>query len=252
MARLVALGNDTTVTGRLSLRTQLRNLCNIQNSTFFPNAELNEYLNQELPQVHERLVSSYGDKYFYKTQTLTLVGGQQLYPMAVDVGWLWRVELKVFSGDNFHWVDVLRIDSAKKNVINNYPMGTNTNLTTPLRYELQGGDPGNQSAVGAYSLFFVPYPYISGQVIQYSYAPACPVLVADSDVYDFIDGWENACVYGAAAKVRIKQKLDPSGFFELQMKELSRIAEMSERDTSYAEQEHDFEAERGGGPGGYN
>jgi hypothetical protein len=255
MARQVALSSDTAITGRLSLITQLRNLCNIQNSTFFSTAELTEIINQELPQVHEHLVGSYGDKYFYKEQTFNLVAAQQLYPLATDYGWLWRVQVQYQVNSGYQWVDVPRIDSVKLNLINNYPVNFPSQLKTPLQYEPRGSDPAAQSAggstVGVTNLFFVPYQYIGTQPIKVAYAPCCPVLIAATDTYDFIDGWENALIYGAAAKVMIKKSRDPSGFYQLQADQLARIDAMAERDAGYAEQEHDFEGQRYGNSGIY-
>jgi hypothetical protein len=249
MGRLCALSNDTTVTGRLSLVTQIRNLADIQNTTFFSLSELTEIVNQELPEVHEGLVRAYSSRYFFKQQTFSLIGGQQDYPLSTDYGWLFRVEVQLQLSDGFHWVDVLRYDEAQENVINNYPIGFPTVLRTPLRYNLRGTDPAQTGTPGSQNIHFVPYPYIGGQSIRVSYAPYCPVLINPSDVYDFIDGWESIVRYGGAAAVNMKQNLDPSTWLGLKQQQLERLSAMAERDVTMSEQVHDVEAERYGSSG---
>lgn len=251
MGRPVALSNDSTVTGRLSLVTQVRNQCDIQNSNFFSAAELAEIINQELPEVHDELISAYGSRYSYKSIIFNLLSGIQDYDLytagATDFYRLWRVETLSTTAST-RWIDVPRYDEALENVINNWPIGFPTPVSTPLRYNLRGGDPAIASAVvGHEFIHFVPLPYLGGQQVRVSYAPICPVLVNAADTYDFIDGWETIVKYGACEQVSLKQNLreDAAYYAAKKQAQIERLRSFSERDVTQAEQVHDVEGEMG-------
>lgn len=200
-----------------SLKEQARQRADMVNSKFFTESELNNYVNQSIKELYDKLINA-GEFYYMQSQTLSVIGGTDTYALPSIAG-----------GDDFDFYKLLGVDlvvDAQGNAVTLRPFQfdqRNAYLFTPtwnivglsyLRYMVQGD-----------SLKLVPMPS-SPQQLRVWYAPAFIDLVNDADTFQGVNGWEEYVIVDVAMKMLAKEESDVSVFAAQKMAISQRIEEM--------------------------
>jgi hypothetical protein len=185
MARLVTL---------LSLRTQAQQRADMVNSTFLTPTEWNTNINNSATDLYDILTRTFED-YNIKQAQLSLSGGQFLFPLPTDFYKLSTVD-EVIGGSII------------------------TDGTTGVMYVT-----GQAVSVKPYNVqnrnsYVVPR---SSSSVLLGYVPTMTPLVADSDTFDGINGWEEYIIIDSAIKAAIKEEGDISELNSQKSAVLDRI-----------------------------
>jgi hypothetical protein len=175
------------------------------NSRFISDSELNSYINASLAELYDLLIQTRGEDYYVSgPETIQLVPGTSTYPLEVDFLKLLGVDCVLSN------TQAVSLKAFKWQERNRFREPFYSSSYFNLMYQIRGND-----------LVLVPTPN-NGQTLQYWYIPRCPVLAADGDTFDGINGWEEYVIIDAAIKMRVKEE---SGVQEL----LIAKQEMKER-----------------------
>jgi len=168
----------------------IRQRTNQEASTFVTDAELTEYLNQEIAELYGRIVQAQGPVHYRSSSSVSVVSGTALYNLPSDFWQLQGVEatiggvtgrLRPFMPTEHPWL----------------ANGGTYAWVTPVRYRLQ-----------ANQIEFLPATQSFTATLYYTAAP--PRLVSGTDTFDGFAGYEVAAIYGACATVLQKEESDPS------------------------------------------
>lgn len=205
------------------LIADVRQRTNQENSTFVTDAEITEYLNQEIADLYTRIVQAQGPEHYRASSSLSVVSGTALYPLPADFWQLQAVEATL-GGITGRLRPFMQSEHAR--LQNAQPFG----WYSPIRYRLQANNieilPATQTF--AATLFYTPAP---------------PRLVNPGDLFDGFAGYEVAAIYGACATVLQKEESDP-GFYLAQRERIyARVASLAaQRDANEPERIQDVTA----------
>ncbi len=204
-----------------SLILDCRQRANMENSTFCTDAEITEYLNQEIAELWARLVQGEGHPHYRASQAYTVTASTNVQGIP---GTFWRVQevTALIGGWNGALTPFMAQERAR--LIN---VGTLNNSTCAPQYRIQAGNieflPTTQDFTA--TLFFTPCQ---------------PRLVAGSDVFDGFNGYEMACIHGTVATMRAKQDEDASFYLGQKERILNLIDSLAgQRDASAPERVQD-------------
>lgn len=209
----------------LDLRTRAKTRADMTGSAFLSDTEWHELINQSLAGYYDLLVNAQVAP--VKTTTITGVDGTVSYALPADF---------------YVVVNVARLD-ATGNVIAELERYDLANLATQMMtgdkdypdYRVQGATFGS----AAPALALAPSP-TTGLIVQVTYVPVSPVLVADGDVMDGINGWEEYVVCDAAAKAVEKEEGDSRALLGRVAAAEARIqAQLPQRDQFKSQQIRD-------------
>lgn len=202
--------------------SDIRQRTNQENSTFVTDAELTEYLNQELAELHGRLVYTQGQPLLRSEYPITVTAGTATYPLAADFLSVQEVMATINGSSGF-----LRPFMASEH---GYLSSTGAALPyMPVMYRVQGDN-----------IEFRPATQSFAATVYYT--PACPRLVNPGDPFDGFNGWEMAAIAGACAQVMAKEESDPSFFFNIKQGWIQQIEKLAaHRDMSNPERVQDVE-----------
>ncbi len=202
----------------------VRQRTNQENGTFVTDAELTEYLNQELAELWTRLVLNQGQPHYRSSTTVAVVPPTALYPLPAD---FWTLQ------------EVTATVGGITGTLQPFMVSERGALTSeglyatwgPARYRIQAGNIEFQPAVEAFSATIY-------------YSPSQPRLASGADVFDGYNGYEAAAIYGACATVLAKEESDP-GFYLGQKQAIYRTidAASAHRDMSSPERVQDVSEE---------
>jgi hypothetical protein len=172
------------------MRSDVRLRADLVGNQFVSDSELNEYINQSLAELYDRLVGARGQEYYAKEQTITTTG----------------VEGYALPADHYTTLYVELDDGGTR-----YRLGS---YSFHQRAALIGSSATNPGRPVAFrilesNLTLLPAP-TAGYTVRHWYAPACPRLVLDADSFDGVDGWEEYAIWRAVAYVQQKEQLDVS------------------------------------------
>lgn len=201
MARTVTL---TTLQGRVLQRA---NLQVASSAALYTTPELTDNINEGIAELYQEITSVDSQTFYLESATFTTTSGTDTYAIGagkpVNVTDFFKLRgVDIMFGQNivntarpFMWAER-----------NRYKWLPGWIYTTPVAYRMVGSGgvgAGSLPIIGALKL--IPSP--PGQfTITVWYVPTPPVLVAGSDAFDGIDGFEEAVVCSAAAKMLIKQR----------------------------------------------
>lgn len=178
------------------LRLQAQERADMVNSQFVSTTEWNRLITQSCKALYDMLITAYESEYYLQnTFTWTLDGSDQLYPLPADFYKSFLVEVALNPGDPNSWVTLRRYQRIQQNLFN-YPNVFSMYGVTNLRYRFTGNN-----------IQFVPISQ-AGNTVRCWYAPRPRSLVADTDIFDGISGWEDYAIVRAAIKARIKEESD--------------------------------------------
>jgi hypothetical protein len=145
------------------LRTASRQRADMVNSTFVSDDELNSYINASYFELYDLLVQKYGNDYYVKEYSFSLVGNQSRYDLPEDFYKLLGVDLQISAGPD-GYVSLRPFMLAERNRYSTANVQTWIGVTN-LRYRLSGN-----------KLWFTPSPQ-TGQTIRIWYIPRLADLV---------------------------------------------------------------------------
>jgi hypothetical protein len=187
MARSVSL---------VTLRTRIYRRADLVGATSrFPTSEVDEEINESIAALLRKLAKGRGHDFYEKEQSITTVAGQSLYQMADDFLELISVEFEAGGGDIVYVEPFSRADRPELRSTNPGWSGQ------VFRYRIRGKVAVNAGASESPdNIEFLPVPQ-SGRVVKLYYVPAPGKLVADTDIFDGIAGFEEWVVLDVAAKL---------------------------------------------------
>ena len=199
-----------------NLIADVRQRTNQENSTFVTDAEITEYLNQELAELHGRLTMVAGHPYFRSSQAYPVTAGTSLYALPAD---FWQVQE----------VDAY-LDGIRR-TLQPFMAGERAGLSNTNVYFF----PSSPSyRVQAGNIEFLPADRTYTATLYY--VRSSPRLSAGADTFDGFNGYEVAAIYGTCATILQKEEADPNFYLGLRQAQYRRIdAEAAHRDASNPE-----------------
>lgn len=177
------------------MRDRVRFLGDFVNSRKFTDAIIDREVNSAVEDTWNVLVSARPD--YYTTEQLpSTVAGADSVALAADFFRLRKVEI----ADGTRWIHLKRIEL---NETHRY----STSQARPTRYRLQGS---------TLKLYRTPDRAYSLRVF---YIPSKANMVADGDIFDGINGFEEHAVVGAVMKLKLREQMPAGEWFS----ELSRL-----------------------------
>ena len=185
----------------------VRQRTNQENSTFVTDAELTEYLNQELAELWTRLVLSQGQPHYRSTATIPVTAGTATYTIATYATDFWTLQEMTATKDGvtMPMVPFMPIEHAGLMSASLYP------TLHPVKYRIQGSliefRPATESFTA--TMYYTPYQ---------------PRLTTGTDTFDGFNGFEMCAIAGVCATVMAKEDSDPS-FYMGQKQRFYEVAE---------------------------
>lgn len=179
-----------------------------QANAFVTDAWLTKRLNRNLRLVYAMLVKARGSGYYRSETTFSTVAGTQLYALPAAFMEALDVRLEPSSTDKFSLVEaqdseVAGLESATQ--------------SWPSRYQLRADN---------IALLPTPSAIVSVRLV---YVPAFVPLVADTDTFDGVCGFEEAAVWRTVAEMLSKDSAD-TAFALLRIQEWDRhIGDMAQK-----------------------
>lgn len=197
------------------LRTRARRRADMENSTFVTDAEIQDYLNSSISELHDYMVKSYED-YFVSEQTYNAplaTGGANLpddFYKALGVDY-----------ESGGITSTLKAYSFTERNVYNTPYAVIDRLAEPM-YKIEGTKikliPGNSQS-GTITLYYVP------QATQFS--------ASVTEIENVIPGYEEYVVVATAIRMLMKEESDVSALERERQQLASRIIRaISPRDVS--------------------
>jgi len=197
------------------LRTRARRRADMENSTFVTDAEIQDYLNSSISELHDFMVKSYED-YFVSEQTYNAplaTGGANLpddFYKALGVDY-----------ESGGITSTLKAYSFTERNVYNTPYAVIDRLAEPM-YKIEGTKikliPGNSQS-GTITLYYVPL------ATQFS--------VSVTEIENVIPGYEEYVVVATAIRMLMKEESDVSALERERQQLASRIIRaISPRDVS--------------------
>lgn len=180
----------------LQLRTRLDTLGSLENDTSITAAQKNDALNAGYAKFYDFLIDNGLPDYFVKQVTIPVTAGTQAYALAT-------------YATDFYKLRRVCVD-----------LGSN---------QLRPLEPLNEWYIQSYR------PPQAGASIKLDYIPCAPVLVADADIVDGVNGWEELLIVYALLDIKYR-KDDAPGWLVQKQKEIeARIQHMTRRDSQFGE-----------------
>lgn len=203
---------------RAEMVADVRKRTNLENSEFVTDDEIAEYLNQELAELHSRLVANEGQPHFRSSTTYAVTVGSTLYPLPSDF-----YKLQRLTGT----YDAITMD------LEPFMEGERAGLTNSMYYSATFmGGPKYRLQGDNLEILPVTRPFTA----TLFYIQASPRLDDDADTTDGFNGYEVAAIYGACATVQAKEETDPSFYLSLKERILRHIDSLAHsRDASHPE-----------------
>lgn len=208
----------------------IRQRTNQEESTFVTDAEITEYLNQELAELWVRLTSGGGQPHYRAFTDIPVASPVSTYALPADFWQLQGVDATIdgITGALMPFMPLQRAAMTRTSAASPWT------LSNPIRYRLQ-----------AANIEFLPATQTFTARVWYT--PICPRLVTGSDVFDGFNGYEMAAIYGACATVLAKEESDPSFYVGQKQRIYNLIDSLSgNRDASQPERVQDVMGGLGG------
>lgn len=160
-------------------------------TAFVDNTELDARINEALKQLYNLLIAARGQEYYVASVNWTAVAGQESYTLPADFMRLLTVYARD-GGSRYEAVPTWEM-AERPDLLWRGSVGT-TNIGE-YRYRLQGGN-----------ISFLPTPSSTSHTFYALYVPAMTELVADTDVFDGVAGWEKWAALTAAIDIASKEE----------------------------------------------
>ena len=190
------------------LRTRARRLADAVGNNFFSDAEVNDYINTGLAELHDILVLKFED-YYVNSATFSLVSGTKSYSLSsIGISDFYKLlGLDIAQGSDV--IRIPRYSFQERNIFSSNSHIHTEKGYTNFRYNLNGTN-----------ITFVPEPNATDQITVW-YVPSYTKLASDGATVSNLVAlnWEEYAVVSAAIKMRMKEETSTSGL----ERELQRI-----------------------------
>lgn len=173
-----------------TLRTRVRQRCEMESSEFVSDSELNSYLNASYAMLYNELLRA-SPELWTREQTLTGDGSSSTFDVASD----YRSTLQVSYQQSGQRSRLRRLSIAQCDDYDQTEVGIGCAYT--LRY--------NSTTPSTPKIRIYPIPR-SGDTYIHTYIVTPPVMTGDSDVIDGVSGFEEFVVLDSAIKCLIKEE----------------------------------------------
>lgn len=215
------------------LRNDAYKLADVENDTArFPNADVNELINQGIARVYDMLISGGGaGAYYEKPATITTDGINTTYVLPADFLRLQHIQVNL---SNTAGTNGDTNQGLEPYLLSELPLLSSSSpawIGQPFAYRIRGGSSSiTNSTQGTiptqYAIDLRPLP-AANMLVSIWYIPSCPRLVNDTDTFDGIDGYELYAVAHAAKWMRYKDDLPVDHLLQLQKELKERIDSMA-------------------------
>lgn len=213
------------------LRTQSRQRADMENSNFVSDSEYNANINASLAELHDILISAYGEDYYIEDFDFSAVANQSEYDLPDNFYKLRGVDVKLNTAGQAEYYSVRRFNFNERNRFAQQGLWQINGLPF-IRYRLVGS-----------KLKFSPAPDQNTEV-KIWYIPKSVVLVNDTDEFDDINGYAEYVIVDAAIKALNKEESDVSVLMAQKEALRQRIISMAQnRDAGEPESVSDIYAE---------
>lgn len=186
------------------LKTQARQMADMENDPFIGDDELTQYINKSWAKVYDVMITTYGENYYVfdplNPFTFVTDGVSEFYPLPSDFYKLLGVDfcLTGNSPDNpNNFLTMWPFNMAARNRSTIAPVSGNIVAPTDYRYKIFGD-----------KLWFRPV-IMAGCTIRAWYAPTLTPLVNGTDETTMLQpGWDELIIVDAAIKMCIKAEQD--------------------------------------------
>lgn len=201
-----------------TLRTRSRQRADMENSRFISESELTTYINASYFELYDLLVATYED---YYTIPYAFTVASDSAPLPTDFYKLRGVDKQI--DDNDTWQTITKFNFQQRNI--------NDQLVRKLFPQ-----PVVQYRITGNTLYFIPLQNAAGPYRLW-YIPMATPMVADSDVIQGVNGWEEYVVIDAAIKMLGKEESSTTDLVREKNAMRKRIQDMApDRDTGQPEQ----------------
>jgi len=199
-----------------TLRTQVRERADQENSLFCSDAEVNRYISASHAELYDLLVRA-NPEFYQKEQTITGDGSASTFAVASDYYGTVGVDYRYTTGV-YRSLD--RIPPSERNMYDYSATG----IAIGYRFTYNTATPTTPL------LQLLPTPQ-NGDVYRHIYTVAPSVLSDDTDIVDGVAGWEEYIVIDAAIKCLEKEESSTSALVARKQAMLDRIQTMAENRT---------------------
>ena len=191
----------------------------MENTQFVTDAEINAWLNEALCELWDKMIRADPD-IGYTTGAITTVVGTPSYTVPADF-YKHRGVDRVSGNSRFPLQQFTQADRVG-------PLPTSREVLP--RFVIRGNGSNTR-------IWFDPDPGAYSYTLHY--VTACPVLTADADTFDGIDGWEKWPILTVAITMLNKEKSD-SRPLQLELKDVNATVTTAVNDSRNSEREQDI------------
>jgi len=173
-----------------SLRDQARKRADMENSSFWTDAQVNTAINASLKRLYNFLVSTFNDEYYVTSEDISSVAGQGTY--SLNASFFKLLGIDVGNGASpTQWFSLEKFAFAERNTRRDHTWAIHD-----YRYRLWGS-----------TVKVIPTPP-GGLTFRVWYIPAMTELSADGDTADGVSGFEEWVVLDVAMKMLRSEESD--------------------------------------------
>lgn len=192
MARLVRLD---TLRGRCQARASFQGFSNT-----YPDAEWNDMINEGIAGVYDIIREAFGQGYYRRSVKINTTSTTSIYALPGD--FLALISVDATLGGGYPNITMRPYMEPERNRYKNFPWLWFSGY--PVWYQLQAQDfSGGGVSSQTPAINFIPDPQ-GNYVVTCYYVPVPPVLVADGDTFDGVNGWDEWVVCDVACKALTK------------------------------------------------
>jgi hypothetical protein len=190
----------------------------MENETeFASSAFVNDLVNQAYKKLHDELRGAYGNEFWRKSASISVVADTATYALPSDFLTLLLVEYVDTAGYRYALRTFMM---GERPYFQDY--GTAWPFQgAPLRWRL-----GRRASTAIQQIEFSPIPTHSMN-IEIEYIPVLPQLINDTDLADGTNGWDDFMVWDVVVGLMVRDNSDPSAAMAERENERKRIQAMA-------------------------
>ena len=189
------------------IKERARRRADMEDNPFISEPELTQYVNDSIAELHDILVTTYGEDYYTEDYSFYTTSGTDRYALPDAFYKLSGVDVQL-NGSSY--TTLQKFNFRDRNRYENVGAWT-LQGAGGIRYRIVGNE-----------LVFASTP-TSALAVRVWYTPVATALVDDSDSFDGINGYEEYVVIDAAIKMLQKEESDISILYRQKQDMLKRI-----------------------------
>ena len=180
-------------------------------------AIVDDLLNARLARLYDLLIMGRPEHYYETSVAISAVKDQSTYAWAAD----WGIQdfyrlVALIADDGTDYYELPNFDWSERARLLRINANSGTSSVTQLSKRLR--------PVG---IEILPAPHSATVTLTLHYVPAYEPLTEDAQTFDGVNGWEQHAELMAAADLRIKNEMDPSGVMATAAQVEAAIAQLA-------------------------